>query len=157
MFLFELALCWLYVWRRIKANCNILFLFCWCMDGGFSPFMGEFIYSGHPWPSPFGPVFNCLNPLPADLVFWIIYSNQRQPPHYVGLRRLCALQSEPGAVNYAALFPAQPSSARQPKRGWRSKPWPEAFACAKLNYRFRLSRQKTKIWKYNSILNNRRF
>jgi len=27
--------------------------------------MGEFIYSGHPWPSPFGPVFDCSNLLPA--------------------------------------------------------------------------------------------
>jgi len=44
----------------------------------FSPFMGEFIYSGHPWPSPFGPVFDCSNPHPADLVFWIILTNQRK-------------------------------------------------------------------------------
>jgi len=31
--------------------------------------MDEFIYAGCPWPAPFGPVFACSNPLPADLVF----------------------------------------------------------------------------------------
>jgi len=63
--------------------------------------MDEFIYAGRPWPAPFGPVFDCSNPLTADLAFCTDKRNRTKenPPHRVGLRLLCALQSEPGAVN----------------------------------------------------------
>jgi len=66
-----------------------------------SPLMGEFIYAGRPWPVPFGPVFACSNPLPADLVFCTDKRNRtkEKPPRCAGLRLLCALQSGPGTVN----------------------------------------------------------
>jgi len=65
--------------------------------------MGEFIYAGRPWPAPFGPVFACSNPLPADLVFYTDKRNRtkEKPPRCVGLRLLCALQSEPHYLRHA--------------------------------------------------------
>ena len=61
--------------------------------------MGEFIYAGRPWPAPFGPVFACSNPFPADLVFCTDKRNRAKEkrPRCVGLRLLCALQSGLGS------------------------------------------------------------
>jgi len=45
-------------------------------------------------------LFRVFRPLWASYFLYTdIESNQRNPPHRVGLRLLCALQSEPGAVN----------------------------------------------------------
>jgi len=54
---------------QLRANGSFFFVVILELICVFRPSWTSDFYEGHPWPSPFGPAFGCLNPPGADLVF----------------------------------------------------------------------------------------